>query len=77
MGYQLYVDKDNCILKISKLTKNLEKEIFIITEKLYRFNDYYYVSTSRKVLKEKALELQLNWKMELEEKLKKINNIKL
>ncbi|MBK5242125.1 MAG: hypothetical protein JJD95_12995 [Clostridium sp.] len=41
------------------------------------FNDCYMICNNRKVLKEKALEMQLAWIKETEEELKRLKEIKI
>ncbi|NMB10334.1 MAG: hypothetical protein GX982_06550 [Tissierellia bacterium] len=73
--YQLYLDKDKCILEIKKLSKvfkNVE-----IEEDLFQYNDCYYFGKNRKVLKDKAKEIKKRWQSEAENRLEKVKNIKI
>ena len=73
--YQLYLDKDKCILEIKKLSKVFK--IDEIEEDLFQYNDCYYFGKNRKVLKDKAKEIKKRWQSEAENRLEKVKNIKI
>ena len=79
--YNLYVDNEFYILKLTKLKScfqwNVDRGNLIITDEVERFNDHYYFCRNRKNLKKYAEEVKKSWINYLETKLKEVENIKI
>lgn len=75
--YNLFVDKENRELSIKKVLRRGHHLGTKYTEEVQYYNEYYFVSLSRKALKDKALEIKKQWSDELESDLLKVKNIKI
>lgn len=75
--YQLYFQKDECIIQIKKLSKVFNDQIPKITEEIFYYNNCYYFCKNRAVLKTKAEEMKQGWLTETQERLDKVMNIKI
>ena len=78
--YQLYIDKDNFILKVEPLKKHFlgwVKESTLAEDFVFKYNDNYMMSRSRKALVEFARELKAKWLNEAMEAVQKIEKIKI
>lgn len=73
--FQLFHDKDKCIITISPMTVYGEK--YIVSNEVGIFNDNYYVSDDRKILQKFAKELQQEWIKEYKTKLNLAQNMKI
>ncbi len=81
--YQLYHNRATCEIKVAPLTKALqEPRIIVALEKapqdavLY-YNDNYFLSKSRKILRERANALKSTWLKQVEDEAERIRNIKI
>ena len=72
-NYQLYFDKEECILEINPLKKVFEN--INIVDEIYKYNNCYYFGKNKEILKEKAEELKQEWIKEAEERLHKVEDI--
>lgn len=73
--YKLYYNQSEYKIQISKGTKNLFYKKII--DGVFYYNDCYYLSNSRKLLKEKANEILNNWINKTEQKLLLLKQIKI
>lgn len=74
--FQLYVNKIKKELKISPLS-NLMIDKNRITNEVTLYNDFYFVSLNRKVLRDKANSIKEQWIREAEEEANNFKNIKI
>lgn len=72
--YSLYFNRTERIIKIKKMGKVIMGNP---TEEVVRYNDLYYISTDRKALKKKALEIKEKWINETTKELEEIKQIKI
>jgi hypothetical protein len=73
--YKLYHNQSEYKIEITRGTKNLHyKEII---DGVFYYNDCYYLSNSKKLLKEKANEILMNWIEKQEKELLLLKNIKI
>ncbi|KGM93541.1 hypothetical protein IRP63_14200 (plasmid) [Clostridium botulinum] len=77
MSYSLYFNKKEKELIIEAIKNNPYMESKIIVGKAVWYNDCYYVSDSRKLLREKGKELQKQWIEETEEDLRELKEMKI
>lgn len=75
--YQLYYNRERKEIKIKPLEKIFQRDNLLITEELYEYNDCYYFCKSRKILKEKAEEIKVEWIKELEEEINGLKSIEI
>lgn len=71
--YQLRFDRRNYDIIIEPMKVCGEK--YIEKGEVIRFNDIYFVSDDRKLLREFAKKLKQNWREEILYKLEKIDNV--
>ncbi len=74
--YKLYINKEIAELRIEPIGI-LMADKSKITNTPSRFNNSYMVCSDRKVLKQKAEEIKMEWVREAEELLEKYNNVKI
>lgn len=74
--YQLYFDRKYKELKITP-SKNLMFDYNKAIDKVVQFNDCYFVSSDRKLLREKAYEIKAYWISQTEKELEEFKDIKI
>ena len=75
--YNLLCNKRELEIKIVKVTSRGQHLHTEYTDEVVKFNDYYFVSTDIKALREKAVEIKEGWIFELEGKLNTVVSIKI
>lgn len=73
--YTLFHKKSECKIEVKKAGRGMSHVHF--TEEVSCYNDCYYVCLKRKPLVEKAREIKASWIKELEEKMDKVESIKI
>jgi len=73
--YQLYHNKSEIIIKISKVKKVFNH--VKITDEIKCYNDNYFLCSDRSKLKIKALELKNEWVIEAKILMEKYKNINI
>lgn len=74
--YALHCEK-NKTLKIEYRPVFQNQKDKLIDNNIFEYNDIYYLSLSRKALKQKALEIKEKWIKEQKEMLQQIENIEI
>lgn len=72
--YSLYFNKNKCEIVLKKMGKII---LGNPTEEVKQFNDCYYISTNRKALKQKGMEIRERWIEETRERLEALESIKI
>ena len=82
--YQLYINKEECRLRVEKLKKTFQDYGPIIAfahtggeEDIYHYNENYKMCKSRKVLVQFARDIKALWLAEARMTLQKIDEIKI
>lgn len=75
MNYQLEHNKSEFFIQISPMKVNGSK--YIIANQLTYYNEKYYISDNRELLKQKAVELKQQWIDEYTDKLQKSIDMKI
>jgi hypothetical protein len=73
--YTLYYSRKEKTIKVTKARKALQNLNF--TEEVTRYNDCYFICSNRKLLIEKAKDIQNEWLLELVKELETIREINL
>lgn len=73
--YVLYFNKSERKIKLSKANKSMRNLNY--TDQVVKYNDCHYICTERRLLKEKAIEIQQSWISEFEEALNSIKELKI
>ena len=83
MYYQLYFEKDKCIIKVKAMDRSIQRADIInklnsLDENdVWDYNIYYKFSRNKKVLKQVAEEMKAEWIKELADRMKQIEEIKI
>lgn len=73
--YTLYFKREDRDIQVRKAKKALQNWNY--TEEVTRYNDCYYICSTRNPLVEKAEEIRKEWIAELEENLRKVKELKV
>ena len=82
--YQLYIDKKVLKLKISPISLCLKNECEVLMYKerggdnqILRYNEFYEICKTRKVLLQRARDIKAEWLKEAKDKVEQIEAIKI
>ena len=78
--YQLYINKETCVLKVKPLDKHFRgwiDETKLTEDSILSYNDNYKMSKSRKALVQCAREIKALWLAEAQMTVQKIEEIKI
>ena len=74
--YKLFKDKDKLILRVETIG-NLATSGRIVTDEITNYNDNYLICNDKKMLINKAEEIRSEWIKEVEDRLIKLNDLKI